>query len=516
MRRIGPRLRLPGVLAGALVVGAGLVPAPPAGAATDPTTLVGQGGSFLQPVMSKLLTDDAPNLHPLFGAYTTTGLEAGLASLAGSGPGQFTADYAVTERPLTSAESSTALANGRTYAYVPFAATPVAIATLVPTNAWAISGSVSITASNFCQHMPMSTTLLAQVFGLDTPSPFLNWGDSRVTCPSSGGTTADPLPYSRWANLDPSMANFALMSLLDSTPATKALFDAGLALLGSLTTSDTPSENWPYSQNTIPGGDQPLIGKLLAINPETNAPSSVAAAWALGATGPISSVWTGSPLGVPWNLSTAAVQNAQGSYVAPSAASAKAAAADNTMASTSDPTTNNLVTFNASTTDAGAYNNFLMEESYLVVPITGLAPPKAAALAQLVRFVLGPQGQQDIAGFGAAPATPDMQTVGLKVAAQLSAEAVATTTTTTTTTTPDSSGSTTTTTPAAVAAATDAGTGTQGTGTGSSASDGTGSSSPGLAFTGASHVGALVGVGAGLLVAGSAFRRRLRRRGLHS
>ena len=43
-----------------------------AGADTDPTTLVGQGGSFLEPVMSKLLNDDAANLDPLFAAYQLT------------------------------------------------------------------------------------------------------------------------------------------------------------------------------------------------------------------------------------------------------------------------------------------------------------------------------------------------------------------------------------------------------------------------------------------------------------
>ena len=34
----------------------------------------------------------------------------------------------VSERPLTSAEAATATANGRSFAYVPFAATPVALA----------------------------------------------------------------------------------------------------------------------------------------------------------------------------------------------------------------------------------------------------------------------------------------------------------------------------------------------------------------------------------------------------
>ena len=40
---------------------------------------------------------------------------------------------------------------------------------------------------------------------------------------------------------------------------------------------------------------------------------------------PVASDWTGDPLGVSWNLPTAAVQNAAGDYVAPSAGAAQAA-----------------------------------------------------------------------------------------------------------------------------------------------------------------------------------------------
>ena len=50
------------------------------------------------------------------------------------------------------------------------------------------------------------------------------------------------------------------------------------------------------------------------------------------------------------------------------------------------------MTFNANANDATAYNNYLMEESYLVVPTTGLTAAKAKALAQFVRFVLGSPG----------------------------------------------------------------------------------------------------------------------------
>ena len=156
-------------------------------------------------------------------------------------------------------------------------------------------------------------------------------------------------------------------------------------------------------------------------------------------------MWTGAPLGVPWNIPTAAIQNAAGQFVAPSTAAAAAAAeADATLAATSDPTTNNLVTFNAEPTDAAAYNNYLMEESYLVVPTNGLAGRQGDG-AGPVRSgsCSGPRASTDIEHFGAAPATAAMVTAGLKVAAELDAEAAAAPTTTrrvTTTTTDDHHG----------------------------------------------------------------------------
>ncbi len=482
---------------------------PTAGADTDPSTLSGQGGSFLEPVVSKLLIDDASNMSPLFGAYTSTGIDAGIAAFVGSGPGQFAGDYAVSERPLTSVEQATAKTNGRSFAYVPFAETPVAVATLVPTEGWAASGSTTITSNDFCVHMPLTTDLLGEIFGFDASSPLDHWNDSRITCPPGAAGGAPQLPIAKWANLDPSSANSALMALLDSTPTSKAFFDAGLNEpgFGSLTTDDTPSENWPYGQNTIPGGDNPLIGKLLAISSQTNAPSQTAATWQLGAIAPISSVWTGAPLGVPWNLMTAAIQNADGQFVVPSTTAAQAAASHVTLAATSDPTTNNLVSFNADTSDASAYNSYLMEESYLIVPTNGLSADKARALAQFVRYVLGPKGQTDIGLFGAAPATAAMVTAGLKVASQLDTESVTVSAQASVAT--SATASTTTTVAAAAAATSPAATASSG---GSPGSDSSGSTDPGLAFTGAPDIGVLLATGAVLILVGTVVRRRVRQR----
>jgi ABC-type phosphate transport system substrate-binding protein len=520
---IGVAVLLAGLVAAAEVV----APVSSAGADTDPTTLAGQGGSFLEPMMSKLLGDDTASLSPLYGTYLQTDDNSGIAAFVGSASGQFTADFTVTQRPLTSTESTQATTDGRSYAYVPFAATPVAIATLVPTFTWSNSGSTSITSSGFCQNIPLTVDQLGELVGdeLISAPPLPNWETSTINCPGGGGpggNSAGSYPVAPLANLDPSMSNDAVMALLDSDPTAKASLDAALNGTNSLTPSDTPSELWPFAGDTTPGGDQPLIGKLLDLNAETNAPSTTAGFWALGGFAPISSVWTGAPLGVAWDLPTASIQNAAGAFVGPTLAAAQAAQSDATLASTSDPTTDNLVTFAASTTDSAAYNNYLMEESYLVVPTDGLSQAKATALAQVIRFILGKTGQQDIENFGSAPATPAMQAAGLKVATELNtAAATAANTTaasgsssTTSTTTTAAAGSTTTSTTAG-------GTATAGTSGGADDSSGDGAgttaaSTGGLAFTGTAHLGMWVATGLVMIGAGMEMRRRLKRRERHS
>jgi ABC-type phosphate transport system substrate-binding protein len=482
---------------------------------TDAGTLVGEGGSFLQPVVNALLTDDTAGLAPIVPSYSNVKLDQSISDFVGSAPGQFTTDYAVTERPLTSSEVSTAKADGRGFAYVPIAATPVAIATLVP-DPTKYSGGATINSGEFCQHIPLSTTLLGDLYGFNATTPLLSWNDSRLQCASGSSQTPASINVSVFANADPTVENEAIMALLDSDPTSKALFTAGLSHSQSVTTDPTPSENWPYAKNKIPGGDQPLIGKLLNVSTITNAPDTEAANWQLGGIVALSSVWTGAPLGVAWDLPTAAIQNAmpgaQGTFVAPSTTSATAAENDATLAATSDPTTNNLVTFNASTTDAAAYNNYLMEEDYLLVPTNGLPAAKASKLAQLIRFILGPTGQKTITGFGAAPATAAMVTAGLKVATQLDAEALGTTSSTTGSTGTGSTtpGSSTSTTSAA------AGVLTADSGSGSSTSSGSGGGGGAtLAFTGGAPwpIGVL---GAILAVVAGCCRRWLRRRVLPS
>ncbi len=134
------------------------------------------------------------------------------------------------------------------------------------------------------------------------------------------------------------------MALLDSDPTAKELLDNALNNPAAKrpNQSDAPSETWPFHGiHAFVGGDAGLVGKELNINAETDAPSA-ANSWNLGDVFPLSSVWAGAPLGTPWNIPTAAIQNAAGKFVPPSEAAAAAAEEDATM----DPT-RNLVTFAA-------------------------------------------------------------------------------------------------------------------------------------------------------------------------
>ena len=348
-------------------------------------------------------------------------------SLLGTAPGTFGADFIVSERPLATTEAATATANGRSVAYVPIAASPVALMTLVPKASW--SGT-TILPDEYCQHIDLSLTDLDAIYGSPTST---SWGGSDFACDTSGSssttttstapsstttttTTAggasalDPLPIVPWFNADPTMENAALMSLLDSTSASQASFQTALTTAVANKTgsssSVTPSENWPGPGNAYPGGDQATIGKVAFLNPITDGPSTQAIAVQLGAILPVVSEWTGAPLVVPWNFPTAAIQNAANDYVVPSEAAAAAAEKNSTMAA------NNIVTFNANANDPAAYNNYMMLESYLVVPTNGLPSDRALALAQFIRFALGSAGQQAIQTLGAAPDTPAMVTAG--------------------------------------------------------------------------------------------------------
>jgi hypothetical protein len=513
-----PRGRSAGLVGVGLLSVAALVMAlpTPTAADTDPTALVGEGGSFLTPVTDLLLKADS-GLGTLNPQYDDSNLDDAIGDFVGTAPGSFATDFVVSERPLTTAEATTAESDGRTFAYVPFAATPVAVATLAVCDPAGLTGS---STAAMCQDIPLDAEQTALLFtsGLTSPSVSPNtdlpanltgWGDPRLH-----DAQGQPIPsygVFQASSLEPSAEDTALMAYLDSDPTSKELFDNALnnPVSDALTTSDTPSETWPFhGSHAYVGGDEGLIEKELNINAETNAPAQVST-WAGTGAGsgvddvfPLSYVWTGAPEGTPWNIPTAAIENAAGQFVAPSETSAAAAESNTTV----DPTTD-LVTFNANASDAAAYNNYLMEESYLVVPTTGLTADKAQALAQFIRFVTGPVAASDMEVLGSAPPTPTMVAADLKVATDLDDESAAASSVTASSTTPSgsSTSSTTTTTTATSTTSTTVATAALVASAGNS-----GNSGSGLAFTGSDPVPA-VGLGAALVALGAFGRRRMRR-----
>ena len=508
------------VSSGAALLSAGAPGVAPVGAATDSSSLVGEGGSFLTPVVDVLAKADTAGLAPLVPTYADANIDNAITDFVGSKPGDFATDFVVSERPLTPSETATAKKNGRSFAYVPFAATPVAIAALAVCNpSDLVTGTP--TAKTFCNSMPLTAPLVGGIFtdGLTSPtvqpnanlpSTLKGWKDPRLT-QANGQAIPDGDSIAQASALEPSAEDAALLTYLDSNPVSKEELDNALAnpANSATTKSDTPSELWPFHGNhAYVGGDDGLIGKELTINAETNAPAALSSWGGLGADGsgthdafPVSAVWTGAPLGTPWNIPTAAIQNAQGSFVAPTEKAAAASEADATL----DPASN-LVTFNAKAGDAAAYNSFLMVESYLVVPTSGLPVEKAQKLAQLIRFVLGPTAQTDEATLGAAPATSAMDAAGLKVAVELNAVAASTGGSSPTSSTAPTSTTTT-------VAPTTSGADTSGGGSASPSSDAGGGSPSDLAFTGSSGLLPLVGAGVALFVVGAVVRRRLRRSG---
>ena len=245
----------------------------------------------MTPVIDRLLHDDAAGLNPDFGTYTNVDLDHGIADFVGTAPGTFGSDFAVTERKLTSAEAATAVTNGRPFAYVPFAASPVALMTQVPNSNYA--GSQTILPNQFCQHIPLTLDQLDGIFGAVSP-PYTGWGDSRLSCTAPPNTPAQAISFALWANFDPTMENSALMSLLDSTTASEAAFKAGLtaaqALQQASTSDPTPSEHWPYGGTVVTGGDDNTLQKVIGLDPRTGSPGTDVTKLKLGAITPVASV----------------------------------------------------------------------------------------------------------------------------------------------------------------------------------------------------------------------------------
>jgi ABC-type phosphate transport system substrate-binding protein len=407
-------------------------------------------------------------------------------------------DYSVTEAPLTAAEAATAAKNGRSFAYVPFAASAVAIAAIVE-----CGQGTTLTPATWCTNGNLDLTVpqLARIFTdlapSESPPPggtgIGTWNNSELLTlnPGLSGVSAQSQDITPIEDVQPTATNTALESLFVNNPTTKPIWDAYLNhFTGS--TDDTPTDLWPPTL-TLSTSDEVIEQTLLKINDQANppVPDPNPTHWGQGDIAPLPiDWWSGSALNNP----TIAVQNDAGAYVAPTVASMTAALQ------------------NASPTDAAAYPIPVM--SYLVVPTSGLAPAKATALAAFIKFVLGSTGQAEVKSMGAAGVTPAMITAGLKVANEVAAQASSTTTTTTTTTT---AATTSTSTPTGTTVPpTGPGQGSVGDGSGTDASTAS-DSSPSLALTGGVPWpvplagGALVLVG---FVARRALRSRITARGV--
>ncbi|HEY5025777.1 MAG TPA: hypothetical protein VII76_12440 [Acidimicrobiales bacterium] len=458
-----------------------------------------EGGSFAAPLMDLLQNDPAAvsAIAPFVPSYFDADVDQAQQDFA-----MGAIDYSVTEAPLTASEAATAAQNGRSFAYVPFAASPVAIAAIVECDqASTLSSTTWCTNGNLELTVPQLAQIFTDLSTLENPPPgggaIGTWNDAQLLTlnPGLAGVSAQSKAITAIENDQPSATNMALESLFVSNTTAKAIWDAYIKYFEG-STDDTPTDLWPHTL-TAGSSDELIEQTLIKVNSNVNPPVPDAdpTHWGQGDIAPLPiDWWSGSTLDNP----TIAIQNAEGAFVAPAVASMDAALGDATM----DPTTN-LVRFNANPTDAAAYPLPVM--SYLVVPTSGLDPSKATALAAFIKFVLGSTGQADVESMGAAGVTPAMVSAGLKVADEVAAQAT-TTTTTTTTSVPTSTSTTSSTT----GTSTSSGQGSTGNGAGAAASTAS-DSSPSLALTGGA-AWPLPLAGGVLVLAGFVARRALRSR----
>jgi phosphate transport system substrate-binding protein len=457
------------------------VQAPPAGA--DDSALFGEGGSFAEPLVLQLEHDGAAAITPLVAGYFDANVDQGREDFASG-----SADFAVSEFPLTQQEATDAAKNGRSFAYVPFAASAVAISAVI-----LCANDSSLKPGTLCPNLQLTVPQLAKVF----TNAVTSWTDPLFAQAQGGSPITPTYPtISAIHEVEPSYSNLAMATLFENNSLAKPVWESFLTT--NKISSDAPSELWPTGGGAS-GGDRALADALIPVNESTGVPQQNPQLWGNGTIAPLPSEW----LGAPRNLPTVAVINAAGAFVSPprpggSVDSMTAAEKYATL----DPATN-WVTYRFSATDPAAYPIPAMD--YLIVPTSGLDQIKATALAGFIRFVLGTAGQADVQALGAAPVTAAMVTAGMHVADAVAAQQ-----------TPPSASPTTM--PATTAATTGSGaTGSGAAGSGpdcsscNSSATTAGASGGSLAFTG-SDPWPIVALGSALVVAGLLGRRRLVRR----
>ena len=305
----------------------------------------------------------------------------------------------------------------------PFAATPVAIATFAVCNPSDLTENIVT-----CDHILPGHASHPHAGGRD-----LHLGLTSVSVrpirisrsaagverlPAHPGQRRSPSPTAAalgWLRrLSPSAENTALMALIDSDPTAKA--DCSTTPwptrpIPQRTTTDTPNETVAVPPCSTPTSvvTRACSARSSPSIATTNAPSILDSWGALGTGRRRGARRLPGLGGVDGGARGDAVERSHGGHrerrTDEFVGAHRTAPRPRPRAGsgiTLDPATN-LVTFNSQPTDATAYNNYLMVESYLVVPTTGLAADKATKLAQFIRFILGPTGQSDISGPGRGP-----------------------------------------------------------------------------------------------------------------
>ncbi len=287
------------------------------------TPLAAEGGSFADPIINLLQNDPAAltAISPFTPSYFDADVDQARQDFVAGAT-----DYAVTELPLTAGEAATAAQNGRSFAYVPFAASPLAIAAVVE-----CSQTSTLTATTFCGTIKVTVPILAQIFTdlppTASPPPgglgIGRWNDPELTAltPSLGGVSTASADITALEDVQPAASNYALETLFVNNATAKPIWDAYLKFYEGVT-DDTPTDVWPHTNGTS-GGDVTLAQSLIPVNEQANppAPPSNPQTWGQGVVAPLPIDWTGAPRNIP----TMAVQNAAGAFVQPSVASMNAA-----------------------------------------------------------------------------------------------------------------------------------------------------------------------------------------------
>ena len=406
-------------------------------AATTPAPYMsGEGESFPQQAISKLLTDaynanQLGGLTPTYLGTNATGEDGARQSFVAA-----TCDFAVSGAPLTPDEISTAAANGITPAYVPYGIGAVGIAVaLTVTNQ---QGQTVLLAG-----LRLTIPTLAKIY----VGQIVYWNDAEIFNENPGLTyelqhiAVVPPVINIVGREDSSATNSALLAAFRANPAA---YSAWKSPNGSsvIPAQGIPPDQFPpeNSLTATTGGSAAVAQKMMRINPNTGIPDTQPR----NSIGYLSPAWA-TQYGIP----LAAVQNAKGNFLTPTPAAVAAAVPGSTFDTTAEQYAITKAFDYSTIQDPGAYPIPL--PSYLILPKVGATAAKAQALAGFVKFALGSTGQQDVATNAMVPVGTDVIAAGTAIADAMIA--AATTTTTTSSTTSTTAPTTTTTTAQALVAA---------------------------------------------------------------